>query len=58
MTQLFEMGGYEVYVWGSVALGVAVFVWNVLAPAWQRRTVIARLTDPEEQDPAADGDRT
>lgn len=44
------MGGYEVYVWGSMALGLAVFAWNVLAPGWQRRAVMARLEDPDEDD--------
>lgn len=49
MSALFDMGGYELYVWGSVALGLVVFAWNFLAPALQRRAVMQQLsdTDPE-----------
>lgn len=48
MTQLFNMGGYEFYVWGSVGLGLAVFAWNVIAPARQRRALIEQLTSGDE----------
>ena len=44
------MGGYELYVWGSVALTLAVFAWNVLAPALQRRSVMLRLADTDESE--------
>lgn len=50
---MFDMGGYEVYVWGSVLCGVAVFAWNFLAPALQRRAVMQRLADPEDAEEGA-----
>lgn len=53
MSKLFDMGGYEFYVWGSVLLGLAVFAWNVLAPMLQRRAVVEQITDPEADEDAA-----
>ncbi|MGQ0697548.1 MAG: heme exporter protein CcmD [Panacagrimonas sp.] len=50
MTELFDMGGYEWYVWGSVGLGLAVFAWNVIAPALQRRAVFAQLAEGDGED--------
>lgn len=50
MKEVFDMGGYELYVWGSMALSLAVFVWNVMAPAIQRRSVMQQLVDTEESD--------
>ena len=38
-----DMGGYAVYVWGSYGAGLAVFVWNWLAPRLQRREVLGKL---------------
>lgn len=31
MQHFFEMGGYARFVWPSYALGLAVFVWNIVA---------------------------
>lgn len=50
MNNLYDMGGYEFYVWASVGLGLAVIVWNLLAPAVQRRAVLARLGDDAESE--------
>ena len=50
MSGLFEMGGYGVYVWGSVGFALAVFVWNVAAPALQRRELMQKLSDPESME--------
>lgn len=47
MRALFEMGGYGVYVWGSIGFALAVFAWNLAAPALQRRHVMAQISDPE-----------
>lgn len=49
MGEMFKMGGYEVYVWGSVLLGVAVYAWNFLAPSLQRRAVLERLAEGDEE---------
>lgn len=43
MKEFFEMDGYAVYVWGSYAAGLAVFAWNLLAPAIERRALKRRL---------------
>ena len=43
MNQIFAMGGYELYVWGSFGCALAVFAWNVLAPMSARRAMRARL---------------
>ena len=50
MTELFDMGGYEFYVWGSIGLALAVFAWNVLAPEIRRRAVIGQLLEAESED--------
>lgn len=47
MSGLFEMGGYGIYVWGSIGTAVAVFAWNLVVPALQRRELMQRLSDPE-----------
>ena len=48
MSNLFEMGGYEFYVWGSIGLGLATFAWNLLSPMWQRRDVMRQLVENED----------
>lgn len=53
MTAIFDMGAYGFYVWGSVLLGVAVYAWNCLAPALERRAVMQRLDDPEDEEDSA-----
>jgi heme exporter protein CcmD len=53
MSPLFEMGGYGVYVWGSVGLALAVFAWNLVAPALERRALLQRLADPEMEEDEA-----
>ena len=50
MNAIFDMGGYELYVWGSMALAVVVFAWNVLAPAMQHRSVMQRLAEADESE--------
>lgn len=52
MSDWFEMGGYGLYVWGSVGCTLAVLIWNVLSPALARRALLARdpAEDEEEQD--------
>lgn len=50
MSAVFDMGGYEVYVWGSMALGLAVFAWNVIAPRLQRAALLRRLADEANED--------
>ena len=41
--EFWSMGGYGLYVWGSYGAGLAVFVWNVLAPRLTRNAVLRRL---------------
>ena len=54
MNRLFDMGGYEVYVWSSVLLAVAVYAWNLFAPVLQRRAVLQRLVDAEGEESSGD----
>lgn len=48
------MGGYEIYVWSSVLLAVAVYAWNLLAPVVQRRAVLERVVDSEGEENSGD----
>lgn len=57
MSGLFEMGGYETYVWGSIGLGLAVFVWNALAPHLQRRALLAKLIEDGDSMDADSGEQ-
>lgn len=52
MSEFLDMGGYELYVWGSFAFALAVFAWNVLSPSLSRRATLIRLrkTLEEEQE--------
>ncbi len=43
MSAIFDMSGYELYVWGSVGSALAVFAWNLLAPMMARRSSLKRL---------------
>ena len=54
MGTMFEMGGYEIYVWGSVLLAVGVYAWNLFAPVMQRRAVLERLADSEGDESSGD----
>lgn len=44
-TEFWNMGGYAMYVWGSYAAGLAVFVWNLLMPRLERRGLLRKLKD-------------
>ncbi len=43
--EFWNMGGYALYVWGSYAGGLAVFVWNFLMPRLERQDVLRKLKD-------------
>ena len=43
MNELFDMGKYGPYVWGSFGCALAVFAWNVIAPMLSRRAALTRL---------------
>lgn len=47
---IFDMGGYGVFVWSSVALGLAVYAWNLLIPSIQRRAVIDQIAEADVND--------
>lgn len=46
------MGGYADFVWGSFAAALAVYLWNALAPRWQRRQILDRLEEAAGDEPA------
>ncbi|HUP91204.1 MAG TPA: heme exporter protein CcmD [Solimonas sp.] len=39
-SQFWNMGGYALYVWGSFGAGLAVVIWNALAPRLRRRELM------------------
>lgn len=47
-TGFWSMGGFAVYVWPSYFLGLAVVLWNVLAPRWRRRALLRELREEQE----------
>ncbi|MBD8525327.1 heme exporter protein CcmD [Pseudomarimonas arenosa] len=42
MADLFSMGGYEVYVWSSYAIFVALLIWDYLAPNFKVKQAMRR----------------
>lgn len=48
MNDWFDMGGYELYVWGSIGCTLAVLAWNLWAPAAHRRELLREEPDSEE----------
>ncbi|NGY05417.1 heme exporter protein CcmD [Solimonas terrae] len=42
------MGGYAVYVWGSFAAALIIYVWNVVAPRRRRRAILGSLLETDE----------
>lgn len=49
MSNVFDMGGYELYVWGSFGCTLAVLAWNGWAPAAARRKLMQELDVEEDQ---------
>lgn len=47
MSEFLAMGGYAVYVWGCFGAGLAVLVWNALAPRLARRALLRELMESE-----------
>lgn len=43
--EFWNMGGYALYVWGSYACGLAVFMWNLLMPRIERRDLLRKLSE-------------
>jgi len=41
------MGGYGLYVWGSFGCGLAVLVWNLVAPHLARQELLRQMTESE-----------
>lgn len=39
--EFFAMGGYALYVWGSVAVVLAALVGESLALRWRRKAILA-----------------
>ncbi|HKY92036.1 MAG TPA: heme exporter protein CcmD [Nevskiaceae bacterium] len=50
MIERLAMGEYGFYVWASIGLSVAVFVWNAVAPWLSRRDVMERLASGEGEE--------
>ena len=43
MKAFFEMGGYAFHVWTSYGIALVVLVANLIAPALQRRRLLADI---------------
>jgi heme exporter protein D len=43
--EFWNMGGYALYVWGSYAGGLTVFIWNLLMPRIERRDLLRKLKE-------------
>ena len=43
MSEFLQMGGYAAYVWPSYGLALIVLVANLVAPAMQRRRIMADI---------------
>jgi heme exporter protein CcmD len=50
MIEKLAMGDYGFYVWSSIGLAVAVFIWNALAPRLARRDVMERLASGDDEE--------
>jgi len=46
-SNVLNMSGYAVYVWGSFGFAVVVFVWNLMAPRLRRRQILKELSTSE-----------
>ena len=46
--EFWNMGGYALYVWGSYAFGLAVFIWNFLTPRIEHRALLSKLKERSE----------
>ncbi|WP_240954078.1 heme exporter protein CcmD [Solimonas marina] len=42
-----NMSGYAVYVWGSFAAGLAVYLWNLIAPRLRRRATLEAIAEAQ-----------
>lgn len=47
-SDFFAMGGYALYVWGSVAAVFAAILFEVIGLVWRRRAIVAELADLAE----------
>lgn len=50
MSEFLAMGGYATFVWGSYAAALAVFAWNLWAPAAQARELQRRARASADED--------
>ena len=46
-SNVLNMSGYAVYVWGSYGFAAAVFAWNLIAPRVRRRAILKELSTTE-----------
>lgn len=61
MSGMFEMGGYEFYVWSSYALFVLALIWDFFAPRVRERRAwraVKRRMQRESQRRAQAGQQT
>jgi heme exporter protein CcmD len=52
MNEMFDMGRYGVYVWGSYALFAAVLAWDALVPRLRERRLLRDLARRQQREAA------
>ena len=45
MSEFLHMGGYAVYVWSSMGLGLLVLIFNILIPLSKHRAALRKASD-------------
>ena len=45
MSEFLAMGGYAVYVWSSLGLGLLVLLWNIIIPLFAHKHALKKAGD-------------
>lgn len=45
MSELFDMGKYGLYVWGSFGVAAVAVLWNWISPLMTRRQLLKQLSE-------------
>jgi heme exporter protein D len=45
MNDFFNMGGYAIYVWSSIGLGIIVLILNVVLPLLAHKSALQKAAD-------------
>ncbi|MCB1757704.1 MAG: heme exporter protein CcmD [Gammaproteobacteria bacterium] len=45
MSEFLHMGGYAMYVWPSIGLGLLILIWNIILPVMMHRAALKKAGD-------------